>query len=66
VFLTGVTKFSRVSVFSDLNQLKDISLDEYYAGICGISERELLHYFTPELEVIEKKMVHLKGLKEGL
>ncbi|MDR1719352.1 MAG: AAA family ATPase, partial [Dysgonamonadaceae bacterium] len=38
VFLTGVTKFSKVSVFSDLNQLVDISLDEDFAGVCGISE----------------------------
>jgi hypothetical protein len=50
VFLTGVTKFSKVSVFSDLNHLVDISLDEEYAGICGISESELTAYFQPEVE----------------
>ena len=41
VFLTGVTKFSQVSVFSDLNQLDDISMDERYEAICGITEEEL-------------------------
>ena len=41
VFLTGVTKFSQVSVFSDLNQLDDISMDERYESICGITEHEM-------------------------
>ncbi|GHU06789.1 ATPase AAA [Spirochaetia bacterium] len=49
VMLTGVTKFSRVNVFSDLNQLNDISLDRDYAGICGISAKELADNFEPEL-----------------
>ena len=40
-FFTGVTKFSKVSVFSDLNNLKDISLDDRYAEICGITEKEI-------------------------
>ena len=40
--LTGVTKFGKVSVFSDLNNLFDISMDENYTSICGISEKELL------------------------
>ncbi|MCD8302843.1 MAG: ATP-binding protein, partial [Prevotellaceae bacterium] len=44
-FLTGVTKFSKVSIFSDLNNLKDITMDERYADICGISEKELHAYF---------------------
>ena len=35
-FLTGVTKFSKISIFSDLNNLRDISMEEDYAGICGI------------------------------
>ena len=38
---TGVTKFSKVSVFSDLNNLKDISLDDRFAEICGITEKEI-------------------------
>jgi hypothetical protein len=49
VFLTGVTKFAKVSVFSDLNHLLDISLDKKYAGICGISQTELTHFFEPEI-----------------
>ena len=50
VFLTGVTKFGQVSVFSDLNQLKDISMDARYATICGITDGELRRDFRPELE----------------
>ena len=49
-FLTGVTKFSQVSVFSDLNQLNDISLDYSYATVCGITQTELVETFTPEIE----------------
>lgn len=49
VFLTGVTKFSQVSVFSDLNQLNDISMKPQYATICGITRQELEDTFTPEL-----------------
>ena len=40
-FFTGVTKFSKVSVFSDLNNLADISMDKRYAEICGITEKEI-------------------------
>ena len=54
VFLTGVTKFAKVSVFSDLNQLIDISLIDKYAEICGISENELLTQFQPELHQLAK------------
>lgn len=43
--LTGVTKFGKVSVFSDLNHLTDISMDARYYDICGISEEELHEYF---------------------
>ena len=48
-FITGVTKFSKVSIFSDLNQLRDISLSRDYAAVCGITEAELLGAFGPEL-----------------
>jgi hypothetical protein len=44
-FLTGVTKFGKVSVFSDLNNLKDISMSKRYANICGITDKELHDYF---------------------
>ena len=56
VFLTGVTKFSKVSVFSDLNHLADISLDKKYAGICGISETELTDFFEPEINVLADEL----------
>ncbi|NDV65630.1 ATP-binding protein [Bacteroides sp. 224] len=49
VFLTGVTKFAQVSVFSDLNQLNDISMDSSYATLCGITAEELVEVFTPEI-----------------
>jgi hypothetical protein len=52
VFLTGITKFSKVSVFSDLNQLIDISMDENFSEICGISESELLQNFKPEIQAL--------------
>ena len=42
VMITGVSKFSKVSIFSDLNHLKDISLSEKYAKLCGITEEELV------------------------
>jgi hypothetical protein len=60
VFLTGVTKFSKVSIFSDLNQLIDISLDEKYSEICGISEKELLQNFKPEIQALadRRKMTY--------
>ena len=48
-FFTGVTKFSKVSVFSDLNNLKDITLNPKYAEICGITEKEIHEYFEEEV-----------------
>ncbi|MDR0894451.1 MAG: AAA family ATPase [Prevotellaceae bacterium] len=52
LFLTGITKFAQLNVFSQLNQLDDISLQDPYAGICGITEEELLHNFQPELHAL--------------
>ena len=49
-FLTGVTKFGKVSVFSDLNNLKDISMDRRYQTICGITEEEIHSYFESQLD----------------
>ena len=54
VFLTGVTKFSQVSVFSDLNQLNDISLDYDSGTLCGITHEELITNFDPEIESLAK------------
>ncbi len=49
LFITGVSKFHKVSIFSDLNQLKDISLSKQYAALCGITDSELTDYFDQEL-----------------
>ena len=50
VFLTGVTKFSQVSVFSGFNQPEDISMDKRYDAICGITEDELYTYFAEPIK----------------
>lgn len=50
--LTGITKFGKLSIFSDLNNLNDISLHQKYAAICGISAAELRHYFNSGVEVL--------------
>ena len=47
--LTGVTKFSKVSVFSDLNNLMDISIDERFTSLCGITEEELFTNFQEDI-----------------
>ena len=52
LFITGITKVSHVNIFSGLNQLNDISLDEDYSSICGISESELEKYFEPEIKAL--------------
>lgn len=51
-FLTGVTKFGKVSVFSDLNNLKDISMRRDYIDICGITDEELHRYFDEDLHTL--------------
>jgi hypothetical protein len=55
VMLTGVTRFSKVSIFSDLNQLKEIGLNKDYAAVCGITEGELLENFKSELEALAQE-----------
>ncbi len=45
-----MTKFSKVSIFSDLNQLRDISLSQDFSEICGITEQEMQENFRPEIE----------------
>jgi len=55
IFLTGVSKFSHVSIFSDLNQLTDLSFDPIYADLCGVTQKELEADFGPEIDgVIER------------
>jgi hypothetical protein len=50
IFITGVSKFAKVSVFSSMNSLTDISMDKRYTTLCGISEAELTHNFAPAIE----------------
>jgi len=52
IFLTGISKFSQVSVFSALNQLSDMTLDPRYADICGLTQEELEANFGPEIDSI--------------
>ena len=61
VFITGVTKFARVSVFSDLNHLDDITLDPFYADICGLTQEELVQTFGPEIDAVLTKAGRERG-----
>lgn len=54
VFLTGVSRFSKISLFSDLNHLNDISLNRDYSSVCGITEEELKSNFQPEIEALSE------------
>ena len=56
-FLTGVSKFSKVSLFSELNNLIDITLEPAYSSICGYTERDLDTVFAPELGGLDRKQV---------
>jgi len=56
VFLTGITKFSQLSIFSELNNIKNISMDEPYAAICGITEDEMLIQMRDDIEQLAIKM----------
>ena len=53
--LTGVTKFGKVSVFSDLNNLIDISMDEGYDTLCGITEEEMHRYFEESIQKLAER-----------
>ncbi len=54
--LTGVTKFGQLSIFSDLNNLQDISLSKKYSGICGLTQDELHEYFHDGIEEFAKEV----------
>jgi hypothetical protein len=56
LFITGVSKFSKVSIFSDLNQLTDLTLEPHYAGLTGYTEAELIHSFEPYLIAAAQKL----------
>jgi len=63
-FLTGVSKFSKASIFSGLNMIEDISLNPKYWNICGITQIELENNFKNYLEKAEKKWVNKKEIKK--
>ena len=73
VFLTGITKFSQLSIFSELNNIKNISMDEPYAAICGITEDEMLTQMKEDMERLaaklnispEEVLLKLKGNYDG-
>jgi Predicted AAA-ATPase/PD-(D/E)XK nuclease superfamily len=66
LFITGVSKFARVSIFSDLNHLIDLTLNKKYAALCGYTQAELEHSFEPYLkrlphETLEKMKLWYDG-----
>ncbi|MDR0939168.1 MAG: ATP-binding protein [Mediterranea sp.] len=73
LFITGITKFSQMSIFSELNSLDNISMWQQYSGICGITENELTRNFKPDIEALaanndetyEQALAHLTRLYDG-
>ena len=71
--LTGITKFSKTTLFSSVNNLNDISLLDEFAGVCGFTEQELIQHLTPEIEAlataqkssVEKTLETLKKKYDG-
>lgn len=65
--LTGVSRFSKLSIFSDLNNLQDISMDDRFCTICGFTEPELRRYFAPGIEAFaRKKNTDVEGMMQIL
>ena len=56
VFITGISKFSQLSIFSELNNLKTITMNDEYAAICGITKEELVEQLEPEIQVMAEKL----------
>lgn len=56
VFLAGITKFSQLSIFSELNNLSNISMEPRYAGICGITESELRGQLAPDVAALANRL----------
>jgi hypothetical protein len=56
LLITGVSKFSKVSIFSDLNKLSDITLNKHYAMLMGYTQLELEYYFSDYLQLIENQL----------
>lgn len=66
VFITGVTKFAQIGIFSNLNQLVDISLDHRFSDLCGLTQQEIESTFGPELETLGEShdMTRDEAIKE--
>jgi hypothetical protein len=66
-FLTGVSKFSKVNIFSGLNNLSDITLDAAYSSICGYTDTDVDTLFAPELEGLDREKIRhwYNGYKWG-
>ena len=73
VFMTGITKFSQLSIFSELNNITNVSMDEPYAGICGITKEELVTQMSDDIDDLaeslemtrEKTIEELKSHYDG-
>ena len=73
VFITGITKFTQISLFSVLNNLSNISFDPQYAAICGISHQEMLDCMMPEIKemaafngwAVDETIARLKDYYDG-
>jgi Predicted AAA-ATPase/PD-(D/E)XK nuclease superfamily len=66
LLITGVSKFSKVSIFSELNHLSDLTLNKQYAALCGYTQMELEHHFAPYIEkmppdTLEKMKIWYNG-----
>ena len=66
VFLTGITKFSQLSIFSELNNITNVSMHQEYAGICGITKEELLDKFDEDIDVLAGRLglIHEQALSK--
>ncbi len=56
VFMTGITKFSQLSIFSELNNIRNVSMDKTYAGICGITKEELLTQMSEDIDELAESL----------
>ena len=66
-FMTGIARFSKVSLFSDLNNLRDISRDNDFHNLLGYTQNELTHYFEPYLSFIaQEKEISIENLLEQI
>ena len=73
VFITGISKFSQMSIFSELNSLQNISMKDRFSAICGITQREVEEQLRPDVEALAQKngesyaeaMEHLRRMYDG-